>query len=316
MTRNQTLPIGLMLAVTAGLLLYPFPIEVDPAFWRSLMDTAHIPVFAVVAFGISSALPSHASRSKRSLIGLTAAIALVLSAELIQPLTGRTASAKDVALGIWGTLVGTLIFAVYDSKPRFFGTGIASALGIAGIAIGLQDAANIGRALKLRATQFPALGQFESASELYLWTPNGAVFPQDNGNQLQKDSATKEISLMVTANIGEWPGISFNAGQQNWSAYATLACDVYNPTTPFILRVRVDDDGDCSRFGMRYDREINLTNGWNNIVIPISEIASTPAARRLNVKAIRRLALFIDRQSAPRTFLLARVRLEPPFARP
>ncbi len=119
---------------------------------------------------------------------------------------------------------------------------------------------------------------------------------------------------MIIANAGDWPGISFNAGEQDWSNYDALACEVYNPLTPFILRVRVDDDGDCSRYGMRYDREIRLTNGWNNIVIPTSEIARAPTNRRLNLKAIRRLALFIDQHTAPQTFFLDNVRLERPSA--
>lgn len=340
-SRTAQILAAVLLAGMLGLLFYPFRFEVNARFWRALMDAAHLPFFFAFALILqwladdcakqrhrrlspaNSKMPLRFFSRRRPTAGhdwyIPMSLAgLIVGSELVQPWFGRSGSFMDALFGVCGA--GAAIFFIHGMRhgPRPV---------IAGLVVGglwfpanfaVSSVRSAWKTMAYRDQQFPVLGSYKSRADLQLWLPNGL----DSGERLavrvefEPRDGRRVLSVHPGSPIpkSDWPGVWFDAGEQDWSRYAELVCEVYNPHPPFILRVRVDDDGDCSKHGMRFDRELPMTNGWNSVRIATADIAAGPRDRRLNLKAIRRLVFFVAREEAPPRFELAGVRLKGPHS--
>jgi hypothetical protein len=74
--------------------------------------------------------------------------------------------------------------------------------------------------------------------------------------------------------------------------------------------VRVDDDSDCRRLTDRFERGFEVGQGWNRIRLPTSVISTGPQERRLNLRAVRRVAVFTGADQPQRHWFLDDVHLE------
>lgn len=102
----------------------------------------------------------------------------------------------------------------------------------------------------------------------------------------------------------------YAAGRTDWSPYRAFVVEVFNPGEPFALNVRIDDDGDCSTYGRRFNRRLTLERGWNRVELPTAAIERGPRERLLDLRRISWVYLFTGKHDAPRTFHLDRARLE------
>jgi hypothetical protein len=93
----------------------------------------------------------------------------------------------------------------------------------------------------------------------------------------------------------EWPGISPRISRRNWSAYRELVFDVYNPgVNDVLLSVRIDDRPDYPEFPDRYTGRFPLAPGKSHIAVPLSSLATPSPARKLNLRNICRLVIFVS----------------------
>lgn len=300
----------LAMLLLLGAFLAPMAFPVDTEFWRTLMDVSHLPLFALVAVlchGLTSPGREHFKRCRRAFL---AATILAIAVELVQPFTGRSQSMLDQIYGVAGAAFGAAGLYLW---PRRRERAIGWAL--VGMAVVLV-AATAGpvwrkfRVLDLRARQFPLLGGFEDPDEFLLWRPNYYSYTGAGRYDWSTNHVTQgSFSMEVDASIGGWPGVDFDAGDQDWSGYEALAFDLFNPRSDFILRMRIDDDGDCSAYGLRFDLELPVGGGWNKVVIPMEDIRRGPEGRELNLRAIRRVVIFISIGDGPRKFYLDDIRL-------
>jgi hypothetical protein len=167
------------------------------------------------------------------------------------------------------------------------------------------------RGLIWRQRHFPVLGAFESPEELKVWTAQG-------GNSqtfthltfVREDFSHGQPLLKIETAPGDWSGVSYVAGKQDWSSCTELACDIYNNSGTFRLNVRVDDDGDCSNSALRFGREISVEKGWTHLAISVNDLKHGPKSKALNTAAITRLVFFTGEAQPARVFYLSSVVLK------
>jgi VanZ family protein len=298
----------LLAAICGATLFIPFRFENDALFYILLMDAAHLPGFFALTMFTHRFWPWASPPCARRLRAASAVALFSIAVEIIQPLTGRSSSLTDLINGIAGTLLAFILLASTDSARR---TSIRIALiplSAACLVAAFLPAWRESAGMRWRAANFPLLADFEADAELRLWPEIG------EGTTATRSAAHAshgQFSLRVsTTPSATWPGVRLIAGGRDWSAYGTLAFDVWNDGPAFVLTMRVDDDFPHQQREDRFYRDLPLANGWNRFRLPLSEIESSPRARKLNLRAIRTVAFFIDTPKAAHTFHIDHVRLE------
>jgi hypothetical protein len=298
------------LALVVGVALFwPIRFKVDSAFWERLMDGMHLPLFFAVTLWLEMLWPKSEPPIRILKIALTA-IAIAGLVELIQPLTGRSDSIVDFRNGILGAVLGaiTVLARIAKSKQRIAAAMFAT---IAFAAASFWPAFQEWQGIQWRHSHFPLLGDFEATAELRVWTAQGGSSNSVSSVlQSSEHPSRGQLSLKVSCGAGSWAGVSFAAGGTDWSSHSKLIADLFNPADSFTLGIRVDDDGNCSKYGQRFDRELKMTNGLNHLLIFTADLEKGPSNRKLNLHAIHRLALFTGADQPARTFFLDNVRLE------
>lgn len=301
-----------VITVSLPLFLCPVHFAVDAEFWERLMDAAHLPFFAAMMLVFSRLMAGgKALRPKLIALAGIAAAAMAGLIEWLQPHFGRTESFADFRNGVFGVVIvtGALVLLSHH-KPSWLWLlwGAATA---ALISLAAQPAWQEGRSIVWRRNHLPLIGDFETEAELPLWQPQGgseksvtAVHPDTTR------AAHGKRSLRVETGAGSWAGVSYSAGSKDWSGHRVLAWEVFNPGADFTLGLRIDDDGDCSHYGQRYDNGFSVKPGWNHFQVSLGEIEHGPRTRMLSLKAVRRVALFTGDREPQRRFYLDYVRLE------
>jgi hypothetical protein len=312
MERAKQLLLAVILLGFVSAFFWPMEFPVDGQFWRTVMDSAHLPLFALITFicygFVSDRNLSHERKCKYAFI---AAAIISIAIELTQPLVGRTRSDLDQIYGIGGALCGAALLFLWPRRGEKQVLGSMILLLLVFVFATSAPAMKKYSILNWRSEQFPILGSFEDSTDYLLWRPNYYAYTGEGTYKWTTNYVSQgEFAMAVDAKNGGWPGVDYDAGEQDWSGYEAFAFDLYNPADSFVLRMRIDDDGDCSSYGKRFDLELDMDTGWNHVNISASEIAAAPEGRSLNLKAIRRIVMFISEDDAPRRFHLDNIRLK------
>jgi hypothetical protein len=293
------------------LFLIPLRFGLHSDLRERLLDAAHTPAFATLAWYLLRHLPAAWTQTRRLSVTLAIAVVLSIGIELLQGWSGRQASATDALYSVAGAFLAVLGHCLW---PRGFGSRFAFILYSAWICAGVVlPAWRIWGALCWREAAFPLIADFEERSEFRLWL---ATIPWDNPYASTVSPSVRGVShgaqsarVAIEAAPG-YPATRLYLADQDWSAYQTLAFDVFNPGEPFELSVRIDDSYPAPRHNDRYNGVFPMARGWNHVRVPLAEIQRAARDRPLNLTAIRRLIFFLDQPKTPRVFYLDWIRLE------
>ena len=312
MLLRKAILLGFTLAALAVACFSPVRVRHDARFWGHVFDVGHIPLWAWLAAVLHYVLPERGpAASRRKFMAFALAVGIGASVELLQPYFGRSRSLGDVVSDAIGAGLALTGIAAWQRSGNWLWRGghllaVAASLGIA-----LWPAYEEWRGIRWRQTHFPSLGNFEDEAELKLWSPQGGSRAQPTLITLTKSRASQgEQSLRVMGGAGDWAGVSYAAGGKDWTAFRALALDVFNPHEPLTLFVRVDDDGEPAKGSGRYERGFELAHGWNHLRVPLAELEAGTKSRRLNLKAVRRVAIFTGDGEPSRLWFLDYVHLE------
>ena len=308
------------MALTTPPLFLPMRFSVNRAFWERLMDAIHLPYFAAITvLFFLSIRGDRLSAMRRAFLAGTAAVAWAGAVELLQPLTGRSKDIHDFGNGSLGAGLAVLLLAgrafvrPLESWSRAVLAAGWGAAAVGALLFTLQPAWREGRGICWRMRNFPLLGDFETEDEMRLWIAPDAdqVTASNTALDRSMDFASRgKYSLRVRITGPGWAGVRFLAADQDWRGYAVFACEIYNLGEPFSVGLRIDDSGSTDRAN-RYTGSLPLGRGWNQIRLPLAQIASSPPARPLEMKAIRRVIFFVDgTKERGQAFYLDDARLE------
>ncbi len=267
----------------------------------------HFAFFALLSWYLSS-LPYMAGIHicRQILWVLLAVLFLGGAIELIQGYLGRTPAWKDLGVNLLGGLFGLLFFASGRARiPGFLlKSGQVMVLALCffmfyGPVVTLWD-------MHMAARQFPVLSSFETRFESKRWI----------GGEIDHElSRIGSASLRVELRPQRYSGTTFWRSFGNWEGYEVFSLSIHNPEPdPLDMTISISDrEHSVKRGGFhdRFNRELTLEKGWNDIRIQVSEIENAPAQRSMDLSRLSYVVIFAMDLSEPRTIYLDDVRLIP-----
>jgi hypothetical protein len=134
------------------------------------------------------------------------------------------------------------------------------------------------------------LFDFESDSELdrFHWECH-TLF------SLSDEHATRgSKSLKLDLFPSDYPGLAPELASNVWQGYNTLSFDVYSAQQAVLpLTVRIDDSKDYPDYQDRFNKTFYLQPGANTIVIPLDKLETSETKRKLNLKKIYQIVIFM-----------------------
>jgi VanZ family protein len=301
---------GVPLAIGSVLLFLGGPDNYSSRSFTHSWDIGHIVYFALLAVLLSR----WRFVARMSLVGqwtIVLAITLLLGAsiEIMQYGTARTPDIGDVLRDLTGSLI-VLVFGSPGSGIRPH--GLRRSLRVAVLSLSLAQLWPVAKSLvdeAIERRQFPILSDFETPFEIDRWT--GSASLSIVTMPLIADSRLLELSLTTE----QYSGAALKYFDGDWASASRLKFSLYNPDEdPLQITCRIHDlqhiDGH-EEYDDRFNRRYSLMHGWNHIDIDLDEVKRSPAHRRMDMKRIRGIGLFVTSLSAPRIIYLDDVRLTP-----
>jgi hypothetical protein len=185
MERAKQLLLAVILLGFVSAFFWPMEFPVDGQFWRTVMDSAHLPLFALITFicygFVSDRNLSHERKCKYAFI---AAAIISIAIELTQPLVGRTRSDLDQIYGIGGALCGAALLFLWPRRGEKQVLGSMILLLLVFVFATSAPAMKKYSILNWRSEQFPMLGSFEDSTDYLLWRPNYYAYTTMPANRI------------------------------------------------------------------------------------------------------------------------------------
>lgn len=103
-------------------------------------------------------------------------------------------------------------------------------------------------------------------------------------------------SLKLELFPSDYPGLAPMLDRNDWRDYKTFSFDVYNTHSMAIpLTVRIDDSKDYPDYPDRYNQTYILRPGMNTIAIPLDSLITSGTNRKLNLKSVYQVLIFVVR---------------------
>ena len=304
------LVVCLILLVATYYLFYGSPNNFSARSLKELWNLGHIAYFAIVVWFLAKFKPV----KKMPLPYLWAAflfITLLLSIliEILQYGTDRTPDLGDVSRDLTGCLLVLSFHPSFLKLPsktmllfvRFIALTILL-IHLKPLAIALIDESTA-------RSQFPILSNFETAFELDRWDGGASTIIIKPG--LKNDSYQLKIGLMATTHSG----VGMKYLQSDWTAYKLVNLRIFKPSDESLsIVIRIHDvwhkTGPVAYANSdRFNRRVDLSQGWNDIKIPLSQIESAPHKRKMDLSQVSDISLFATRLPEPRVIYLDKVYL-------
>lgn len=311
-TRFKFLLLVLIPLLSCLALFSSFEIKQNHSFWSRVFDAGHAPLFFLVTVWIYLLLSLSAISQKARLnIACILGVALAAMAEVIQPYFSRDAEWGDLINGALGAVLAAWLIHIVQ-LPSIFRPAMGFAAVSCLVAVyTLFPAFQAWQAGRLRDQSFPLIASYEHAIELHLWSSilekgatASALFERS-----VKFASAGEHSLYVKTFVNRYAGVTLDAGGLDIASAKTLEVEVFNPGKPFEITIRIDDDGEVTQFDQRFNKTIPLRSGQTLVMIPISEIRRGVVSREFNLTAIRRIMLFVGKQSQQQEFYIDNLRV-------
>jgi VanZ family protein len=292
-------------AVLSCLLFVDIPFEDSYRSLNAFWNLGHIPLFALFArlFFVDNRALQHYTMAQRLAACVLASAVLGALVELLQYGLARNMDLADVYRDVLGALLGFIFspLGISAIKAGLMRAGVALLLlfQLQPLAAALVD--------EQRArSAFPLLSGFEMQAELGRWRSG-------ENQRLSADQVySGNSSLRFTTDTQSYSGISLAYFPGNWSAYQQLSLAVYSEQEGLVMTLRIHDSQHLQgpqRYQDRFNRSFTLNQGWNQLTVPLTEVAAAPLDRRLDLQQVAGLGLFVVRQRLARTFYLDQVQL-------
>lgn len=293
------------------LLFLALPFFFVSASWFSdnsgqyLINLGHAPFFALLTYLVNSRV--RLDRPRRWLTCSLAILAFSVLIEFIQSKVGRSADWRDVLRNLLGCWLILFWLRNSGSVLTWAGRILTAGLLLADIAIALNMAFS---QYQLNA-RLPTLADFENSGDGEQWVAIASELSRS-------DEAASQGKFALKGQLSSAPfsGISLSRMPGDWSHYAWLDFDLYNPDPEELkMTLRIHDarheSGDRRwQYGDRFNRRLTLESGWNHYRIQLKTVEEAPENRELDLRSVKNLSLFAAGLSEPKVIFADNFRLE------
>ena len=271
-------------------------------------NLGHVVCFAFWVHGLSTmAWFRRAGFAKQLLLATIFSVTMGGAIEVLQGYTHRDPDLFDVGRDLGGGLVALAWVAPRHGKWTMSGRLGLRACGLFLLGICVLPLAGALLDETMARWQFPLLADFENPLELTRWKGD-AQFALD-----ADQAASGRRSLKVSLAPGRYSGIALRYFPGNWLGFTALRFSVFNPAgQPLRLTCRIHDqlhEKAAQEFRDRFNRTLVIAPGWNDISIPLREVAAAPKGRTMDLARLRQVGIFASRLPEPRAIYLDSVRL-------
>jgi len=309
--RLRPLPISIAAACAVAAVLLVNPPRGEVRSQAAAFDLGHVPAFGIVALAALAAarrwLPAARRRpAVAAALAVAMAGALGGAVEIIQSFLGRDAEFSDFALDLAGAGI-CVAFVGFLEAARIRTRVVLGAL-CAAITAAALTPLGITLAAEARArSMFPALSSFESAWDLRAWVGHLNRF-----EIVRQGVADDECALVVLLLPGDFPNACLRFFPRDWRGYRALALTIgIERLPPVPLEIRIDDLAHNDTYEDRFNRVLRLQPGRNDIEFPLAEVEAGPRGRKLDLSAVRSVAIFAVHLDEPFRLTIDGVRLIP-----
>ncbi len=273
---------------------------------RQLMNSGHLPAFAMLMFATWLTLRDSRSAAIRLIRAAGVSLAAVVAVEIVQPVVGRTASYYDLFQGSAGILLVASVIGLREclNAAQFLSLGALAAVFMLFWLI--RPAAIVALDMRDLENQFPLLGGFEAPRDIRWWrAKHGGNGDDTTISRSNKHALIGNHSLKIKTGKGSGKGVSLPVVVRDWHAFKTLSFVAFNPGQGFRLKLVIDGTRDERGHFERFRATTNITDGDNVVEIELNKQRNP----RFDFSAVARLTLFTGRNQPSRVFYLDQVRL-------
>jgi len=283
--------------------MFPFFFIDSPSYYASpiikgFWNLGHVLFFAITSYGLLK-LATNKPVIWRTLLIVIFTVVMGGGIESIQLKIGREFSWHDVYLDLLGGLFALSFSSIIPNKIHRF-------LAIASVVILiLAEQVTLYRAIAMEFHQyqkFPVLASFQVQKDLAPWYGN-EIYINDDYNLAVRLSKGKEFS-----------GFSLRYFPSNWQGYRKLNISLLNSyDEELILNIKITDwqhDEKKQAYNNRYNTQVKLKTGWNQISLPLAEVIQGPKNREMDIKNISRISFFMTNLADDKVLYIEQIILE------
>ncbi len=267
-------------------------------------DLMHVPLFIAVAAVLLYLWPRR--RRALSKAGMVAGLAFLtaLLVELIQPLTGRSATLGDLLKGAAGAFAAVCVYMGYKMgsiQARRWLVVAALLLLLAGALPFLLVLIDHLTAAKV----FPLIDSFERSAEVTRWRSYTCDLEQGPDHATHGRQALK----MTVRSDGQRAGAILMDGEMDWGGHRRVAFDVYLEADESRLLAVGLADRQGAPGTERTGVEIDIKPGPNRVVLDLAAMTRTRSGRLIDFSRAQELAFFVTGARPGEAFYLDNLRL-------
>ncbi len=276
---------------------------------QQIWDVGHVALFLILSYIILIFIRKYKlSYITQFLIIIAFSFMFGLFVEIIQLLIGRDFELQDLANDVSGAIIGYFVYYLLHAKISKLHNIIAAMSIVLLLMISLYPLANVLVDEVKMKNDFPVLSDFESPTQLSRWDVKQANLSL-NKHHVQQG----EYSLQATFLPDAFPDITLQHFPRDWSGYNNIKFSLYNKAQdPIVIELKIYDE-DHMKYGYQYtdrfNRELLLQPGWNNISISLNEIFNSPEKRTMDIARIKSFSLFLKDVTSPVTIFLDDLKL-------
>lgn len=283
-------------AVVLLLLLLPIGLASGGHVKSALGGAAHVLLFALVAWLWGRLLP----RRRRGWALWLAVAATAATVEGFQSWFGRSAEVVDWLYGVSGAAWVCVTWRMQKTGLRVAGVVIVAAFPLVWEAVMVAQ--------EVRA--FPVL-----AAPDVRWAGRGWL---ENGGHLRREAEGFRFTP-ESEQVGSesYPGVFREPVVRDWRQMTALESSIYWPgEASAIMGLRVDDRRGNPPYAERFQQEFTVTQGWNQIWIPIEAMSRTSGGRPFQLDHVVHWGVFLVSDVPVDYFLIRSVQLLVPEEQP
>ena len=278
-------------AAVALLLLWPVELPPGSSLWHAAGGSAHVLLFAGLAWAWGRRLPAHLRGW--ALWGMLAVFSAGM--EWLQPRTGRSAEWTD---WFFGAAAAAVICGTWSRRrPVWRRAGL--------LVLGLFPVAWAATMVYMEMRAFPVLADPRS-----VWAERGWM---ENFVRIAsvRDKGLKVEAAPAAGGAGAaYPGIFRSPVCSDWRGAESLRATLFWPDTNTVFfAFRVDDRVGPAPYADRFQREFSVTQGWNDLRIPVEDLRWSSGGRPMDLSSIRNWGVFLVSDSPFDYFSLGPVSL-------
>jgi hypothetical protein len=309
------------LAVIAALLSLLLFVRVDGngAWLRVALDGSHVPIFAGVAMLLAALLPRRhdsAPDGPRYLLAFALALGVGAAIEYVQSLTGRPASAFDMASNAAGAAIGIGLLALHRGprgRRRLTGRAgwVLACAAIVGLVFATWRPLEAARAYLDRAQRFPVVAAFDGPRDLYFVTTQGLaadVVPLP----ARWAGAPGEHALRIRYAANQPPAVQLTEPSPDWTGFQAITMDVTNAADVELqLVLRILDAGHDWSHEDRFNYPFAIPAATRRTIrVPLEAVRSAPAGRPMDLARVANVMIFGEDPLAGGDLYVSRLWLE------